>query len=207
MKNNCVIGLLIIVTSIFMYGCSSSNKVKQVFKYDVDGERHTAYNIWYTSPERAYAINYKKGSFIPAGTKVKNIKIRKGKSIIDRGQPIIIFTLVETEQYYIVHFQMGFHPNKTAKDYVDYMFTEKSFDEMTVGFNNDEILAIKQGEIITGMCKPVVIMSYGYPAEHMTISLDSSKWFYWKDRNRKIDICFDENIRTVDCFTEDEDEL
>jgi hypothetical protein len=58
------------------------------------------------------------------------------------------------------------------------MFTEKSFDEMTIGFSNDEMLAIKQGEIINGMCKPAVIMSYGYPSEHMTLTLDNSKWYY-----------------------------
>ena len=49
---------------------------------------------------------------------------------------------------------------------------------MTIGFSNDEMLAIKQGEIINGMCMPAVIMSYGYPSEHMTLTLDNSKWYY-----------------------------
>ena len=199
--------LIGIFTVLFLTGCTSSSKVKQVFKYDVDGERYTAYNIWFTAPERVYAINYKKGGFIPAGTRVKNIKIRQGKSIIDRGQPIIIFTVVAEDQYYIMHFQMGFHPNKTAKDYVDYAFTEKSFEDMTTGFTNDEILAIQQGEIKNGMSKEAVLMSYGYPPEHINISLENKKWIYWNDRNRSFEVCFDESDRTIDCYIKDENEL
>lgn len=152
---------------------------------------YTAYNIWYEKPEKLYAINYKKGIMISAGTEVDDAKVvTKG-----RGSTIV-FTTVKDGKQFRVQFEAKFHPGLNAEDYFKKMFTSKAFDELTKGMGQKEIQAIKDGKLVVGMSKAAVIAAYGYPAEHVTKDLEETKWTYWLDRTRRKEVFFDDNNRT-----------
>lgn len=162
-----------------------------------EGTLYTACNIWiHEQRGNIKCINYKNGtSFIPAGTKVKDLKIESGR--YQKGS-VISFS---TAQYGPI--QIGFdprwHPGKTIEDYKDAMFSTENFEVLTKGMSQDEVAAIKDGILVEGMSKKAVIISYGFPPEHVTDSLDNNKWMYWMNKFIRKEICFDENGLTIDC--------
>lgn len=163
------------------------------------GTYYTAYNIWYEpGKEKAlWCINYKTGSVIPAGTEVRNIKVTPAAAGRKAGaQPLSLsFETTDGEQYW-VNFVRRFHPGKTLEDYKAAMFTDKNFAELTRGLNAKEIAAIRNAELVVGMSKRAVLISYGLPPEHKTPSLEDATWRYWMNRFRSKEIYFDETGRT-----------
>lgn len=151
---------------------------------------HTSYNIWYEpgKEKRLWCINYKKGIMIPAGTKVRDINITPSA--------ISFFTVRDGNQFQ-VKFNRKYHPGKSIQDYVNMMFTEKNFTELTQGLSEKEVKAIREGVIVLGMSKKGVVTSYGYPPEHRTPSVETNVWTYWLDRFRSKKYHFDENGRTI----------
>lgn len=151
----------------------------------------TAYNLWYEQPERLYSINYKKGGLIPAGTEVVNLSITPSRS------PLVKFQLAKGSPEFTILFQKKFHPGMAAEQFRDRLFTPKDFSQLTRGFSNTELKAIKSGAPVIGMSKQAVQVGYGLPPEHATFSLDNNTWTYWLDRFRKKIIYFDANGRTT----------
>jgi hypothetical protein len=153
--------------------------------------RYLAYNIWITRRERDQkCINYKVGRILPAGTEIK------AAAAFDKA---IVFWAKNMDDMTTVNFTKNWHPGKTPNDYLNMMITEKPFSELTAGMNTIEIQAIKEGQIYEGMSKEAALITYGYPPEHQTNSLDEDEWLYWKNKLRRHRICFDGNNRTIPC--------
>ena len=158
---------------------------------------YTAYNIWIMKPWNMNCINYKnRNNILPAGTKVQDVGIGK-----KRGEmwPHIHFQTVEGERSFQIGFVNRWHPGKTIRDYENYMFTNKNFEQLAEGLSELEINAIRRGTVVDGMSKKAVLISYGYPPEHRTSSLKNGTWIYWKNKFKTFSVCFDENERTVRC--------
>ncbi|MBE9570732.1 MAG: hypothetical protein IMF11_08895 [Proteobacteria bacterium] len=153
----------------------------------------TAYNIWKLKDYNMKCINYKYGrNFIPAGTSVRDVRIVTDEETLMEK---IRFRTVDECRTYGIYFVPKWHPGKTIKDYKDYMFTPKPFDELTRGMSDAEIDAIKNGVLVKGMSKQALLVCYGPPPEHATASLDDSVWTYWKNKFGRIRIWFDEDNR------------
>ena len=148
---------------------------------------YTAHNIWFEDPQEIFAINYKRGVLIPAGTKVNNIKMFTNTLLIR-------FT-AEGFGRLSIEIVPRWQPGLTTKKLVDRTFSSQVFEEMIIGFTDQEIELIKKGEVDTGMSKNAVLISYGYPPLHKTRSLNNKIWFYWLSRTRQQMIVFDENWR------------
>lgn len=161
---------------------------------------YTAYNIWYEPGKEntLWCINYKTGDYIPAGTEVNEVALSRAVAGRKAGaEPLSVsFVTVDDGKKYWVNINQKFHPGKTIHDYIDLMFTEKTFDELTAGFNEEEIGAIREGVVKVGMSKEAVLVAYGYPPEHKTPDLESNEWIYWINRFRSKTINFDENGQT-----------
>jgi hypothetical protein len=67
---------------------------------------------------------------------------------------------------------------------IDGIFTRTfSTERVDLGrFTEDELKAIKTGEVKPGMTKAAVIVAIGYPPKHKTPSLESDHWRYWQNR-------------------------
>jgi len=176
--------LLFVAMAILISGCAGLPKPKQLY---------TSCNIWVHNHMKC--INYKIGKYIPAGTEVHHVK-----SIYNNpNYMFIFFKTIGHNESYKMRFIRRWHPGKTTKDYIKYLFTEKSFDELVEGMTGPEIDAIKQGKIVVGMSKKAVLVSYGRPPEHRTPDLNSDKWIYWMNKLNQKTLCFDENDKTTWC--------
>jgi len=148
---------------------------------------YTAHNIWFENPQEIFAINYKRGVLIPAGTKVNNIS--------RHTDPDVIRFTAEGFGRLSIEIVPRWQPGLTTKELVDRTFSSQVFDEMVLGFTDQEIELIKKGEVDIGMSKKAVLISYGYPPLHKTRSLNNKIWFYWLSRTRQQMIVFDQNWR------------
>ncbi len=153
---------------------------------------YTAYNIWYEKPEKIWCVNYKVGAVLPMGTEITGLKFGAY-----RKYQTISFKTPKDNKEFIIFWNQKFHPNKTVEDYVKNLFPKKNFQELTSGFNKEEIHCIKSGFIQKGISKAAVLASYGYPPEHYTYSLKNETWTYWLNRFKKIIVTFDANGKVV----------
>ena len=176
---------LICFSLIVASGCTHEPQTEEPIK-----PLFTAYNIWkHDSASYMYCINFKSApEFILVGTPVYDAKIAK-----KGGFRLIQFRIVATDEKISIRFRQRWHPGKSIEDYFNMMLTTKTFEQCIEGLNSEEIDAIKKGIIIKGMCKKAVIMSYGYPPEHKTPSLNKSQWRYWMSTVGSRAICFDED--------------
>jgi hypothetical protein len=158
--------------------------------------RYTAYNIWKISARNMGFINYKfKTDFIPAGTRVIINDVSTGKddyfdSDFDDSK-YVTFTLADTGERYTLQFNEKYQRGTDFMDAANRTFTDKTFDELTEGFSEDELWAIRNGIVVAGMRKAAVLVSYGYPPSHRTPSLSSDTWNYWASRSGRFMVTFD----------------
>ncbi|MCP4372652.1 MAG: hypothetical protein GY797_31770 [Deltaproteobacteria bacterium] len=150
---------------------------------------YTAYNIWFEKPERIWSINYKKGAIIPAGTQVRDVEI----ITTNRRHKAIIFSAVKEKRAFSIFWIKKYHPGKTIQQFKKNLFTTKKFDELTSGMSEDEIAAIKKGEIVMGMNKKAVLVCYGPPPEHATFTQDHNVWTYWTSKFIRMRIYFNDD--------------
>jgi hypothetical protein len=186
-KLSIIIIVLIFTGGLIFSGCGSKS---YSIKGSAGGKIYTAYNMWYEigKEEVMWTINYKTGTMIPAGTEVRDVKVKKSE---------IFFTTVEDKKKFIVNFNAKFHPGKTPENYANMMFSEKDFDQLTKGMRQTDIDGINEGVIMVGMIKKAVIVAYGYPPEHKTPDLDSNVWTYWLNRFTSTTINFDDKGKTI----------
>lgn len=157
---------------------------------------YTAYNMWYELPGRMWTVNYKRGTLLPAGTKVRDVKISAADEL---PFPFIRFKRLDSDQEYRVYYRSKFHPGKSIEAIRDRMFTNKDFASQSQNLTAIEINAIRRGVLVPGMSKAAVILSYGIPPQHHTPQLSSNVWRYWTSRLISKNICFDANERTIKC--------
>ena len=196
------------ITVLFVFGIVSTAMAKK----KQGKQLYTAYNIWVLKDTNMRLINYKAGKrIIPAGTPIR--KLRKVYVSNSPGQERTQLSGATSGDYYAkirfwaegykwkirIGIEKRYHPGKTLDDYMKLMFTEKTFEEQTAGMTDREIAAIQNGVLIEGMSKKAVIMSYGYPPEHRTPSLDNNDWTYWMNKRESKKICFGEDERTMRC--------
>lgn len=146
---------------------------------------YTAHNIWFENPQEIFAINYKRGVKIPAGTKVSNISRHK--------DPDSIKFTAEGFGRLSIEIVPRWQPGLTTKELADRTFSSQVFEDMILGLTDQEIELIKKGEVDTGMSKKAVLISYGYPPLHRTRSQNNKIWYYWLSRTRQQMIVFDQN--------------
>jgi hypothetical protein len=77
------------------------------------------------------------------------------------------------------------------------MFTSKNFDQLTARMSPSEIACVKAGAIKAGVSKACVLVTFGYPPEHVTPSLDNNVWNYWENRFGEVAVTFNAEGRTT----------
>lgn len=105
---------------------------------------YTACNIWHESRSKFYAINFKIGKVIPAGTKVSRVRT---------GRDRITFRVDGTGDAYSMTIIARYQGRLTSTDIVRRFFTTKTFDELTTGLTDRELELIREAKIEDGMSK------------------------------------------------------
>ena len=146
---------------------------------------YTGYNIWYEKPQSVYCINYQKGTFVRAGSEVRDVTIKKNR---------LSFTVVGSGEKITIAFNARYHSKDvTVETLKERLITTKTFEQLTGGLKPFEIEAIRQGTVVKGMSKKAVLLAFGYPPEHKTPSLDGNSWMFWKNRFVFVTVPFDKD--------------
>ena len=179
MKKIWIIAILFIASFIFS---------TDVYAKEASPQLYTAYNFWYEKPQGLWSINYKKGEMIPAGTKVKDVVIKR---------KAVIFSTYDHDTNFKINFTAKYHPGLSIKEFKERAFTEKNLKQLTAGFTEKELECVKDGILLTGIDKKAVLVSYGYPPKHVTSSLKQNTWTYWINRFKTKKIYFDDSGHTT----------
>ncbi|MEW5908458.1 MAG: outer membrane protein assembly factor BamE [Thermodesulfobacteriota bacterium] len=125
-----------------------------------------------------------------------------GHIIIPVNTPVVVDSSPSTFRRSV--FSMTVQDTKRSVILIEY-------NEKQMGFNVDEYLkritspspvsldklseidqkGIKEGKAYPGMTKDGVRIALGYPATHMTPSLDDDRWTYWTNRFKTVVVEFD----------------
>ena len=136
-------------------------------------------NLWDDPATRITTTNYHRGTMLPAGTQVRITRVTPRE---------IAFTCKATGTQYTI--LPSRHVRESLQALQHRYFTEQDPlpTEIYQRFTQTEKDAIRDGKIFKGMSKEAVLMAYGYPPSHKTISLELNAWFYWIDtRNFEAD--------------------
>lgn len=166
--------LVTILFSLLLTACNTID-TKEASKI-IGQEYFLNVNVWYEplKEKKILSTNYHISKMLKAGEKFK---------IIDLAGKEIIFSDEKGVEYAIIH-----HKKYTPISLIelfDRYFSKTSV--MAAGgaftkFTQEEQKNIRDGKIVKGMSKEAVLMSYGYPPEHRTPTLESDNWIYWDTR-------------------------
>lgn len=153
---------------------------------------YTAHSIWYEKADRVFAINYKKGTIIPAGSPA--ILDPRG---VRRGDSEIRFSVPAAGVSVTMHLQPKFAPGVTIEALLGRTLTPKPWEQLIEGLEAREIESVRGAVVLTGISKRAVLAAYGYPPEHVTPTLEKPAWTYWINRFIKKELLFDADGRTT----------
>jgi len=133
--------------------------------------RHLCCNLWYEKP-KINDVGYEVGTRVPFGTRVQILEVfRSSVRFQPDGHPPI-------ELAYKVNPKGGL-PFET---YLERLFVEQDPRAKLKRVPKKTLQGIEDGTVEPGMTRDQVLMAVGYPPAHMTPSLESSAWRYWRNR-------------------------
>lgn len=173
----------LVALAVFFSLFSSCKTAKFNFPPPEEGKKlYISQNFWYEKPEKVYAMNYKRGNILPAGTEVASIQYTSEE---------IRFFVPSLALNFRIIYRSKFQGGMAVGKFVERLFTTQNLDELTKDFTAKEKDFVKDGMLRTGISKKAVLVGYGYPPAHQTPSLDSTRWLYWVNRFAKQELVFD----------------
>ena len=150
-----------------------------------DKEFYTQVNIWFEAakgaPKPIPTTHYHVGEQIPVGSKV-TVTSSNAKEIkfSYNGQNLTIQLMPK-------------HTTVKMDAVKDRMFkkTNPLESEAFTSLTKEQQAAVKAGQVKEGMTKEAVLMSYGYPPEHKTLSTTANFWTYWHNKFTTRTVTFD----------------
>ncbi len=169
--------LYMLVTILFSLLLTACNTVDTKEASKIIGQDYfLKVNVWYepSKETKILSTNYHISKRLNVGEKFK---------IIDLAGKEIFFSDEKGVEYAIIH-----HTKYTPISLIELFnrYFSKTSVMATGGaftnFTQEEQNNIRNGQIVKGMSKEAVLMSYGFPPEHRTPSLERDDWIYWESR-------------------------
>lgn len=137
---------------------------------------YTAYNIWYTNPEKIDCLNVQQGTLLPFGTEIE---------FLDANTQYVRFKSVKDHKVYQLNFDSNIRQMSMA-DFLRTVFTTKNPTELEETIRPVVIEKIKRGIVDQGMSKDEVVLAFGPPASFYTPTLADDTWIYFINNNLTI---------------------
>jgi hypothetical protein len=157
------------VLLLVMAGCQSYDNVivAEVLQQGINEKIYTACNLWYTNKDDISCLNIQSGTFIPIGTQIIPVE-----AIADSRGGKLTFKDVKGTTY-TINFVAGLRL-MSMQDYIEQIFTKKSLNEQLKDVSKQVQTRIKRGEVVPGMNRKEVFLSWGYPASNLTPNLKNN---------------------------------
>ena len=171
---------------LVMCGCAYKVNVSEVLQQPLESKLRTSYHLWYTDAENISPLNYKEGKFIPAGTELEPIEVKRGTydiwgsvSVVDGS--IKFRTIADGKEYTIYYDQhLTMIP---IEDFIRQFMTVKPESEIYKNVPQKEVAKVKAGKLEKNMHINSVLVLLGPPAKSRTSQLTNQSWLYWKNKD------------------------
>ena len=195
-KSKSLLPVLGFALGLLVSGCADPVVFGEVFQLEKNQEICTKYNIWYDDPQDISCLNIQHGSFIPLGTVIEPLGT-------DAFSNHIRFRVKNSGKEYAIRFDDSYRLC-TMRDYIAYTFTVGNPLEK-IEFTTDQAKRAKEriirGEVVPGMTREQVELSYGPPPAVRTPDKRNETWIYWRTGNEQIRVIFrDDVVRSVLSF-------
>ena len=166
----------LVILSLFLLVACNTGGVREDSPASkmVGNSAYLKVNLWYERPKKILTTNYHKGIMLKVGAKFDIIAINS-RRIVFRGKHGLEFTIVKQRKHTLVDMAHVLERTFSIRD-------ETKADGRFAHFSKMEQKNIRKGKVVRGMSKQAVLMSYGYPPEHRTPSIESDNWKYWRNR-------------------------
>ena len=181
------------VLLLVMAGCQSYDNVivAEVLQQGINEKIYTACNLWYTNKDDISCLNIQSGTFIPLGTQIIPVEAIANS----RGGKLTFKDVKGTT--YTINFVAGLRL-MSMQDYIEQIFTKKSLNEQLKDVSKQAQTRIKRGEVVPGMNRKEVFLSWGYPASNLTPNLKNNTYIYWTTPTKNIRLVFrGDKVRNV----------
>ena len=186
---------------VILCGCACKVNMSEVLQQPQNTSVVTRYHIWYTDAENISPLNYKEGKFIPAGTVIEPVSVKRGSydiwgsvSVVDGS--ITFRTPADGKEYtinYDQHLTMI-----TIEDFIRQLFTTDPAESVYKDVPQDELARVKAGTIEKNMHAASVLVVIGPPAKSRTSQITNQSWLYWKNQDVVFRLIFRGNkIRSI----------
>ncbi len=166
-------------------GCASRVSMSEVLQQPQNSEIRTRYHLWYTNPAQVSALNFMEGEFLPAGSVIKPLEIKRGTydifgsvSVVDGS---IRFRTADGREF-TIHFDERLMM-MSIEEFVRNLFTVESADTIYAPVPPAELANVKAGKLLKGMHMNSVLVVLGPPAKSRTTALTNQSWLYWRSRD------------------------
>lgn len=194
---------LLISFTIFVVAFTSAGSVmaqsnfakekKRSTKFNPNGEiYYTATNLWCEYPKPILSTNFHRGEVISAGTKVTIDRYKRTRILFTTENNGIQYTFVHSKKHSTIKMREFFNRYFSKNDV---MAAGDMFSKLTKMEQDN----VKKGTVAVGMSKKAVLMAYGYPPTHVTLSLNSNVWTYWISRGKRMEVYFaDDKVTNIE---------
>ena len=189
------------VAALTFCGCASKVNVSEVLQQPVDTQLRTRYHLWYTNAENISPLNYMEGSFIPAGTVIEPVEVKRGTYDIWGSVSVVDGTIkfrtpADGKEYTICYDQhLTMIP---IEEFIRQFITVEPASAIYKDVPANEIARVKAGKIAKNMHLNSVLVLLGPPGKSRTSELTNQSWLYWKNQDVVFRIIFKGNkIRQI----------
>lgn len=171
---------------LVMGGCASKVNVSEVLQQPLDTQLRTRYHLWYTNAGEISPLNYMEGNFIPAGTVVEPMEVKRGSydiwgSVSVTDGTIKFRTPADGKEYTIVYDQhLTMIP---IEKFIRQFITTAPAGDVYKNIPKDELVRVKAGRLEKGMSSASVLVVLGPPALSRTSKMTNQSWLYWKNKD------------------------
>ncbi len=188
MRVKSVGALFLLALAMMLAGCAREIVVAEVLQQPLESPVYTKCNLWYVNCDNISCLNIQQGRIIPFGTEIIPIKATDSK---------LTFKTKHDGQQYTIHFDNQLMMI-TMQDYIGQIFTLRKPEELVQKINPEMLTRIRQGDVVPGMSKNEVLLTYGTPAAFRTPSRQNSTWVYWIAEDKTIRVVFrGDRVRSI----------
>jgi len=166
-------------------GCACTANMAEVLQQPEGSQIRTRYHLWYTDPGNVSALNIMEGKFLPAGTVVEPVEVRRGYydmlgkvSLVDGA---IAFRTQAGEKF-TIRYDARLHM-MPIEDFIRQFFTTDGADTIYKAVPKGDMANVKQGKLTPGMHLESVLVVLGPPAKSRTTLLTNQSWLYWRTQD------------------------
>lgn len=166
-------------------GCASTADMAEVLQQPEGTQIRTRYHLWYTDPDNVSALNIMQGKFLPAGTVIEPVGVRRGYydifgkvSLVDGA----ITFRTEAGEEFTVRYDARLHM-MPIEEFIRQLFTTDEPDTICAAVPKEDMDNVKLGKLTPGMHLESVLVVLGPPAKSRTTLLTNQSWLYWRTQD------------------------